>query len=107
MKQNKKGIVEKSVDCGQKLKILSDPTRLAVLKLLRNSPSSVGNLVKHLDIEQSLLSHHLKILRDEGFVMTERKGKEVCYSIAPEVSVEKDSDQLNLGCCSLSFKQSN
>jgi len=62
-----------SVLCARQLKILADETRLA-LELLWSGPKHVGEMNALLGLEQSLLSHHLKV-RDEGFVMATRDGK--------------------------------
>lgn len=91
-------------DCAQKLKVLSDPTRLKVLELLMLGPKHVGEMCEHLSIEQSLLSHHLKVLREAGMVHASRDGKAVLYRVAPEVAVEGAGKAINLGCCQLSFE---
>lgn len=88
--------------CAEKLKILSDTTRLAVLEILMDSPKHVGELNAVLGIEQSLLSHHLKILRQARFVEATRDGKAVLYQLAPEVICS--SRGIDLGCCLLLFK---
>lgn len=55
---------------------LADATRVRILSLLaaadREMP--VGEVVAALDVGQSTVSHHLKILRDTGFVHTRRQG---------------------------------
>ncbi len=91
-----------SDDCVKRLKVLADETRLAVLKLLMNSPKHVGEMNAILGLEQSLLSHHLQVLRQAKFVVRERDGKAVLYRLASEVEVTTGK-ALNLGCCVLSF----
>jgi DNA-binding transcriptional ArsR family regulator len=88
--------------CVRRLKVLADQTRLAILRLLMESPKHVGELNTHLNLEQSLLSHHLKVLRQEGFVESTRDGKAVLYQLAPPCKTP-DMKALNLGCCTLSF----
>ncbi|ESA34982.1 family transcriptional regulator [Leptolyngbya sp. Heron Island J] len=91
------------VTCVDKLKILADTTRLGILqKLLRLGPQSVGALMVALDVEQTLLSHHLRVLRKAKFVIPERMGKQVFYRLAPDLLIEQNS--LNLDCCVLSFR---
>lgn len=88
--------------CARRLKVLADPTRLAVLEILMEEPKQVGELNALLGLEQSLLSHHLKVLRQEGFVKATRDGKAVLYYLAP--GIESSSGRaINLGCCLLSF----
>ena len=54
--------------CAERLKVLADRTRLDVLRRLLTRPHRVGELADDLDVEQSLLSHHLRTLRDAGLV---------------------------------------
>ncbi|MEM7793770.1 MAG: metalloregulator ArsR/SmtB family transcription factor [Cyanobacteria bacterium P01_C01_bin.118] len=90
------------VTCVDKLKILADTTRLGVLKQLQFGPQSVGALIDALEVEQTLLSHHLRVLRQAQFVIAERNGKHVLYRLAPSILIEQNS--LNLDCCILSFR---
>jgi len=89
--------------CVRKLKVLADTTRLAVLQILMEEPKHVGELNAVLGVEQSLLSHHLKVLRKEGFVSATRDGKCVLYSVAPNIQRSNVGKAINLGCCLLSF----
>jgi DNA-binding transcriptional ArsR family regulator len=89
--------------CVRKLRVLADPTRLAVLEILMEGPKHVGELNAILSMEQSLLSHHLKILREEEFVKATRDGKAVLYTLAPAVQRADVGKAIDLGCCLLSF----
>ncbi|RCJ36641.1 ArsR family transcriptional regulator [Nostoc punctiforme NIES-2108] len=93
-----------SIDCVDKLKVLADETRLAVLQLLIDSPKRVGEMNAILHLEQSLLSHHLQVLRRAKLIVRERDGKAFLYRLAPQVEVVTGK-ALNLGCCVLSFNQ--
>jgi DNA-binding transcriptional ArsR family regulator len=55
---------------------LGDPTRIAILHLLATAgrPMSVGEIVDTVDVGQSTVSHHLKVLREVRFVLVERTG---------------------------------
>ena len=90
--------------CAEKLKVLADKTRLAVMEYLMEKPSHVGGLAEVLDVEQSLLSHHLRVLRKAGLVVADREGKSVVYSVAPETGVPGSRSAINLGCCQLHFE---
>ena len=92
-----------STDCANKLKLLADTTRLAVLESLMNRPKRVGELMKRLGVEQSLLSHHLALLREAGLVETTRDGKSVLYKLSNGVESATAGKSLDLGCCQLSF----
>ena len=92
-----------SPSCAHKLKVLSDSTRLAVLEALMTGPQNVGKLMEELNVEQSLLSHHLSILRENGLVEATREGKTMVYQLPEEVSDSTAGKAINLGCCKISF----
>jgi ArsR family transcriptional regulator len=85
------------------LKVLADETRLAVVEQLLDGPKHVGEINEQLGVEQSLLSHHLKVLREAGMVEAERDGKAVLYRLTPSVEAARKGKALNLGCCLISF----
>ena len=89
--------------CASKLKVLSDSTRLSVLETLMSGPKNVGELMEALGVEQSLLSHHLGVLRDNGLVEAMREGKTMIYQLPEEVSDSTAGKAINLGCCKISF----
>ena len=89
--------------CADKLKVLADVTRLSVMEALLAAPLTVSQLLEKVKIEQSLLSHHLKVLRDAGLVTASREGKAVRYAVAPDAVKAVSGKELNLGCCVLSF----
>ncbi len=94
-------------ECADRLKIVANSTRLAVLELLLESPKRVAEINQVIKIEQSLLSHHLKTLRKAGFLTSEQTGKGRLYRLSPAVEVVDSkgsrSKGLNLGCCILCF----
>ena len=55
-------------------KALADQLRLQILRLLRNESFGVLELCRILEIKQSALSHHLKILATADVVTTRREG---------------------------------
>ena len=63
-------------------RVLGDPTRLHILELLEDGELTVGELVTALGQPQPRVSTHLACLRHCGFVTTERRGKEVVYTLA-------------------------
>jgi|Deesub1362B_J571_1020462.scaffolds.fasta_scaffold30918_2 DNA-binding transcriptional ArsR family regulator len=63
---------------------LANPTRLAILELLRDEPKNVNEIAKALNQEQSMISHNLKILEKCGFIFSERKKKERFYHLNKE-----------------------
>lgn len=93
--------------CAAKLKALGDSTRLGVMESLLDGPKRAGELGELLDVEQSLLSHHLRVLREMGLLQARRAGKAVVYGLAPGVEGAVAQRTLNLGCCQLSFENSD
>lgn len=64
------------------LKCVAHPIRISIIDLLEQRERlSVGQLQEALQVEQSLLSHHLTNMRDKGIVETQREGKHVFYSL--------------------------
>ena len=93
-----------SPTCASRLKVLADDTRLAVVQQLLHGPKHVAEINVELNIDQSLLSHHLRVLREARIVIARRDGKAVLYSLAPDVEVARFGKAINLGCCLLSFE---
>ena len=70
-------------------KVLSDPTRVRILDLLRERKEmSVGGLVAALGQSQSKVSNHLACLRWCGFVQSRREHPSVLYRVADERVLE-------------------
>jgi ArsR family transcriptional regulator, arsenate/arsenite/antimonite-responsive transcriptional repressor len=68
----------------EQFQALSDETRLRILDLLRGGEHCVCELTEVLDLRQSLLSFHLKALKDAGLVTDRREGRWMYYALAPE-----------------------
>lgn len=62
-------------------KALSAPTRLRLVKLLAEHEGAlcVNALARRLDVSQSAVSQHLRVLRQTGLVKSERRGSSVHY----------------------------
>ncbi|MDX2110491.1 MAG: metalloregulator ArsR/SmtB family transcription factor [Verrucomicrobiota bacterium] len=67
-------------------KTLADPTRLRMLRLLRDEELSVAELQQILDMGQSRISTHLAILRQSVLVADRKEGKRTYYSLAKPLS---------------------
>lgn len=63
------------------LQALAHAGRLRILATLQAGPATVGRLSEGLAMEQSAVSHQLRLLRDLGFVTTERQGRHVEYRL--------------------------
>lgn len=62
-------------------KVLSDPNRLRILKMLQVKPLCVCEITDVLQLAASTVSKHLSILKENSFILEERDGKWVNYSI--------------------------
>lgn len=61
------------------LKVLGDETRLTILKLLSKNEANVSMIVEKTGIEQSNISHQLKVLKEHRLVQSRREGKSIVY----------------------------
>jgi DNA-binding transcriptional ArsR family regulator len=67
------------------LKALAEPRRVAMLRLVRDRPRSVGEIAGHFeDITQQAVSQHLRELREAGLVAVHRDGQRRMYMLRPE-----------------------
>lgn len=64
-----------------KLKLLSDGTRLTILSLLKDREFCVCELVEILEISQPGVSQHLRKLKSQGLVKEDKRGQWVYYSL--------------------------
>jgi DNA-binding transcriptional ArsR family regulator len=64
--------------------ILTDPTRRKIVEELRSGERAVGELVERVDIAQSGVSRHLRILAEAGFVRVRADGQRRLYALQPE-----------------------
>jgi DNA-binding transcriptional ArsR family regulator len=65
-----------------RFRALGDETRLRILEFLVEGECSVAELIDSTGLGQSLVSHHLRTLRDAGLVVTRRDGRWIFYDIA-------------------------
>lgn len=63
------------------LKALSHPTRLKILDILKEDELCVCKIFESLDLEQSNVSQHLRILRDQGILISRREGTNIMYKV--------------------------
>jgi len=64
------------------LRILSDPTRLRIVQALTMECESVNRIVEVTGLSQPLVSHHLRVLRENGLARTERRGPYTYYCLS-------------------------
>jgi DNA-binding transcriptional ArsR family regulator len=70
---------------------LADPTRRAILDLLRERPHAVGEVVERLDLPQPTASKHLATLRREGLVRATVDAQRRVYSLDPRPIAELET----------------
>lgn len=66
-------------DLSSTLKLVSDESRLKILCILSQGTHCVCEIQKHLSLSQSLISHHLKDLKDAGLVDFKKEKNKVYY----------------------------
>lgn len=70
--------------------ILAEPHRRAILSLLLSSERSVGQLERELHLSQPLVSKHLRVLREAGFVEARVEAQRRLYRLRPQPLKEID-----------------
>ncbi|HSW29338.1 MAG TPA: metalloregulator ArsR/SmtB family transcription factor [Longimicrobiales bacterium] len=87
---------------------LADENRLRILEVLREGEHCVCELQSSLALAQSLLSHHLRALREAGLVRDRRDGRWVYYRLAPEalLRVEETMGSLRADAAASATKRS-
>lgn len=63
---------------------LADPARLRIVEVLRSGERAVAEIVERVDIEQSGVSRHLKILSSAGIVSVRPEGQRRIYALREE-----------------------
>lgn len=63
------------------LQALATPSRLLILTELRQEPRAVSELAEAVGMEQSAVSHQLRLLRNLGLVTGTRSGRNIVYSL--------------------------
>ena len=72
------------------LHVLGEPSRQAILDLLRGGERPVGELVDHLRLSQPAVSKHLRVLKEAGLVEARADAQRRLYRIRPEPLAELD-----------------
>jgi DNA-binding transcriptional ArsR family regulator len=70
------------------LKCIGEPTRLQILKFLANGEKCVGDIIQNVQREQSLVSHHLKALKECNIVVARHEAQKIYYSLADPMVAE-------------------
>jgi DNA-binding transcriptional ArsR family regulator len=70
------------------LKCIADETRFKILITLKDGERCVCDIIKELEVEQSLISHHLRALRRCGLVKSVREGRKIRYKLVDQSIAE-------------------
>ncbi|MGQ0466751.1 MAG: ArsR/SmtB family transcription factor [Sporichthyaceae bacterium] len=76
-----------AVDLAATFKALGDPVRLRLFSLIAShgdGEACVCDLTGEFDVSQPTISHHLKVLRDAGLLVSERRASWVYYRVVPD-----------------------
>ena len=75
---------EQTDQLAEMFRLMGDPTRLRIIIACLPGPRPVGAIAETLGLSQSLVSHHLRLLRSARVLRSERRGRQVLYGAADE-----------------------
>lgn len=86
VKKYKKKVLDmdESIELAEFLKIFGDSTRIRIISILAKTSACVCDISEMLEMNQSAISHQLKILRDAKLVKYKKCGKTVYYELLDE-----------------------
>jgi DNA-binding transcriptional ArsR family regulator len=73
--------VDQTSGLADMFRLLGEPNRLSIVASCLEGPLSVGEITSRLGLSQSLVSHHLRLLRAARLLKAGRRGKQMFYSI--------------------------
>ena len=62
-------------------KALADPTRREILRLLRRSEMTAGDLADKFDMAKPTMSHHFSVLKEADLITSRRDGQQIWYGL--------------------------
>ncbi|MEM0921609.1 MAG: metalloregulator ArsR/SmtB family transcription factor [Pseudomonadota bacterium] len=74
--------LDQTTELAETFGLLADPTRLSIVIACMDQERSAGEIAELLGSSASLTSHHLRLLRSARMLKSERRGKQVFYSMA-------------------------
>jgi DNA-binding transcriptional ArsR family regulator len=83
-------------DDARAFQALADPTRRAILKLLRKGSRTAGDIAAEFRLTKPTLSHHFKVLEAAGLVRSERSGTSIFYTLQSNVLEDLAADLIDL-----------
>ena len=70
------------------LKALSHPDRMKIVIGLYHDECNVSACQKKMQLPQPTISQHLRIIKEAGICIGQRKGNQVCYKVVDEFTIE-------------------
>jgi ArsR family transcriptional regulator len=77
-------VTARGVDSDSLFRVLGEPMRARIVELLADEELCVCHLTEELGVTQTLVSHHLRVLREAGVVDTERHRYWTYYRLRPD-----------------------
>ncbi|MED4779492.1 winged helix-turn-helix domain-containing protein [Brevibacillus choshinensis] len=92
MSQQTEHVLQQFKDCIPLLEVLTDENRQAIIMLLAQNKLglNVNTISGHMNLSRPAVSHHLKVLKQSGYIKAEKKGVENYYVL----TVRKPLEQL-------------
>lgn len=72
---------DQTSELAELFRLLGEPNRLGIVASCLDGPLSVGEITGRLALSQSLVSHHLRLLRAARLLKAGRRGRQIFYSI--------------------------
>lgn len=83
-------------ETGSAFQALADPTRRAILKLLRGGSRTAGEIAEEFELTKPTLSHHFRVLEAAGLVRSEKRGTFVVFTLQSNVLEDLAAEILDL-----------
>ena len=79
----------RNIDHARAFRALGNPVRLGIMLRLAEAPETCAcDFADDFGVSQPTISGHLRTLREAGLVVTDRRGTQICYSLAPDAFAE-------------------
>lgn len=91
MNQQTEDLLQQFKDCIPLLEVLTDENRQAIIMLLAQNKSglNVNTIAAHINLSRPAVSHHLKVLKQSGYIKSEKKGVENYYVLTVHRPLEQ------------------
>ncbi|MEM7645458.1 MAG: metalloregulator ArsR/SmtB family transcription factor [Pseudomonadota bacterium] len=84
--------------------VIGEKSRLKIILQCLHQEQKVNQLLRETGLEKSLLSKHLKVLRENDILEVRRDGREAFYQVNPSLLSPEQESTLELDCCKIELK---